>query len=1380
MADSTIDRLVLQIDSDAKSATSGIDALATSLGKLKSATSGGLGLGSIAKNMESLKSALSGMSNIGNTTTGLTKAIVSLSRLGQIKVSSTIGNQIKNIGSALSTLDIGDGASKIEGVVSALKPLETLGKSSLGTSVNALNKLPKALNKIDTRKLHGQISALTRTFKPLADEMQKIANGFNAFPSKIQKMISGNEKLTKSNDKTSKSYINLWAKMKMAYTSLKTGATFIAGAIEKSMDYTENVNLFNVAMGDYAEEARNYAEQIGDIMGIDPGEWMRNQGMFMTLATGFGVTSERANKMSKNMTQLGYDLSSFFNLPYEDAMAKLQSGLAGELEPLRRIGFDLSVARLEQEAYTLGITKKVSAMNQAEKAELRYHAIMTQVTSSHKDMARTLDAPANQMRVLKSQIAQAGRAIGNIFIPALQAVLPYCIAFFKVIKLVADAIAKLVGFKQFTADLSDVDSLASGASDYSDALGSAADNAKKLQKYTMGFDELNVIDPNSGSGSGSDSGVGGSGFDFELEEYDFLGKGTLSKVNEIVESIKENLPTVLTIVAGIGAAIAGWAVSKAITLASALSKMAGLSFSWSFALVGLTTFLQDLTTLKQYLEDFQKNGASFYNVSGMISTFAGLMGDALILLGNLKLGASLKIIEGIGQIVGAIHDMSKKGVNTKNLMSAINGLSNIGIAVGLLSKNKSILGASMALQGLTTVIREIADNWEAIKNGDWSGVDKVALVIGAIEMIGGVMIALGVFSSIKRKVTTTTVAKDMADVGTTMTSVNTGTATLSTKLVSLAKNLALGVVVIAEVAVAAGVFVGAIWGIGVLLEQVGEAWQPVIENGGSVALAMGIGTTLLAAIGTATAVLGSFAGILAGNIALGTAVLLEVGVATALFVAEILGIGLLLEQVGIAWQPVLDNGEAIATSIGVGTALLVAIGVVTAALGVATVATVGLLPLAIGLGTALLVELGVATALFLKEISAIGICLVDIDVAWQPVLNKGKAVETAISKGTELLIKIGVVSAALGVATVASVGLLPLAIALGSKMLEELSECFIDFCDNLIDVADKLKNDLHPALDKVNDILPDLGENMKDFTDFMEDFANETVRYTKSSAISGLSATINKIIGFFTSDPINALYKEVDKQRKQANDLNTSLILTNPVLKEAITNLGIYKRRIDELQRLGDEIDTSKLGGDWSADFERAGSNIAKFGKHMLDYYNNIKDIKQATMSSMVGYINNIVDFAIRIKDNVDVKKIDAFTEAIKRLSSAVKNLPTSKKLTIDVVYKTSGAVPKGYATGGFPQTGELFVAREAGPEMVGSIGRKTAVANNDQIVDGIAYGVSNANAESNALLREQNALLRELLAKDSGVYLDGKQITNSVEKYQSSRGRVLVTGGAF
>lgn len=99
-----------------------------------------------------------------------------------------------------------------------------------------------------------------------------------------------------------------------------------------------------------------------------------------------------------------------------------------------------------------------------------------------------------------------------------------------------------------------------------------------------------------------------------------------------------------------------------------------------------------------------------------------------------------------------------------------------------------------------------------------------------------------------------------------------------------------------------------------------------------------------------------------------------------------------------------------------------------------------------------------------------------------------------------------------------------------------------------------------------------------------------------------------------------------------------------------------------------------------------------------------------------------------------------------------------------------------GFASGGFPTTGEMFIARESGPEMVGTMGGRTAVANNDQIVSGVASGVASANAEQNALLRRQNELLTQLLNKKFSAEIVpsaalGKVNKRSAEMYARNSG---------
>ena len=101
-------------------------------------------------------------------------------------------------------------------------------------------------------------------------------------------------------------------------------------------------------------------------------------------------------------------------------------------------------------------------------------------------------------------------------------------------------------------------------------------------------------------------------------------------------------------------------------------------------------------------------------------------------------------------------------------------------------------------------------------------------------------------------------------------------------------------------------------------------------------------------------------------------------------------------------------------------------------------------------------------------------------------------------------------------------------------------------------------------------------------------------------------------------------------------------------------------------------------------------------------------------------------------------------------------------------------------ANGGFPDIGQMFIARESGPELVGTIGNRTAVANNGQIVEGIKSGVYEANTEQNALLAEQNDLLRAILAKEGHVYLDPRAAKKAVDRATREAGYSISSGGVM
>lgn len=418
---------------------------------------------------------------------------------------------------------------------------------------------------------------------------------------------------------------------------------YLGNAVNKSMEYTENLNLFTVAMGKYADEARKYAEEVSQIMGIDPAEWMKAQGTFNILATGFGVAADKAAIMSKNLTQLGYDISSFYNINVQDAMLKLQSGLAGELEPLRRLGYDLSQARLQQEAYALGIDKSVTAMTQAEKSMLRYHAIMSQVTQVQGDMARTLESPANQTRILKAQIQQLSRAIGNIFIPLLNKMLPYLIAMAQMAREAAESIALFFGFTLPEVDYS---SASASVGDIATDLDDANSSAKELKRTIMGFDEINRLNDTTSGASNAGAG-GGVGFDMDLLEYDFLG----DRLEKDLDRVKEELKEISTVAGIIGGIFAAWKIKSSLIpsikkVIDGLDKVSQIAAGIGLIVIGISLAYSsgksmgynDAKGIQQELKD---------SILALLGTIATGIGGGLV--GGALLGT---VGAGIGAVIG--------------------------------------------------------------------------------------------------------------------------------------------------------------------------------------------------------------------------------------------------------------------------------------------------------------------------------------------------------------------------------------------------------------------------------------------------------------------------------------------------------------------------------------------------------------------------------------------------------------------------------------------------------------------------------------------------------------------------------------------------------
>lgn len=1377
MADNVeIQGLEFQIVNDSTQAVTGLQNLINTLNRLKTATNGGAtGLSKTAQGIRELSNSLKGL-NSGDASqkiTRLTNALTALSQVGNVKISSSIANQLTAINTALAGLKWTDG-DKLTSLANGLRPLSELGKANMTTFINQLSKLPKVIEDLeaaDIDKFTQQMTALAAAMKPFADEMQKVSNGFSAFPSKIQRIIASTNRYNGTVNKAAsgtRAWSEALAGIKLStviYASNRIGA-IIAEYMYEASEWEGIMYRFGRAFGEEAEENYKWILKLNSELQINVQKFMQYASIYGTMLKGFGVAQKDAAAMAMNYTELTYDIWAGYNDIYktfEDAAIAVRSAIAGEVEPIRRAGFTIVDSQLKITAANYGIAYSTQSASEELKSYLRYLTLIDQARAQDLigTYAREMTTAEGLMRTLRQQLASLSQAFGSFLLPALVKVLPYVQAFVELIGEAIAALAQLFGIDLKPVDFSSgVNAGAAGAGAMADNLEDASGAAKKLKQYTAGFDELNVFDPNQGSG-GAGIGAGGGGSLEGMFDIDKLwDESIFNSINSQVDELKEKLKDVLATVTSIAAGILAWKVAKDFLTALKLLKelgSKGFAFKLDFQVLGLAMFLADLKEFERYLRDFLDNGPTFQNVAGMISSFAGMVGDALIMLGNLKVGGALKVIQGIGEIVIGISDIAANGLNVDNALTVVRGLTNVAIGIGVFTGNIKLAAWSVAIQGFTTIIREIATNWDAIKQGDWSGVDKVALIIGGLEILGGLVVALDMFSKLKgitnlgkatTAMNTLTTATDTID-----TTVSTG---LSPKLTSLAKNLGLVVGIVAEVSAAAIIVVGAIAIMGHELDEVGKAWQPVIENGATVATAIGLGAGILGAVGLAAYALGTGGKTIAVNIGLGTAILLELGVATGLFLVEIWAVGKGLNEIGQAWQPVLDNGEQIATAIGVGTGLLVAVGAATAALGAVTIGTAGLLPAAIAVGTAILAEMALAC---------------------------------------------------------------------------------IALVESLKNVANELNFNLAPALRDLNGTLPQLTEDMSDFVDFMTIFAGEISSYTDSMGGITWDSIVSGFQRLFAGNPIGDFSDDVHTIYTDTQSLNTELRLANPELQTAVTLLTQYAALMKQLGILTQENGTSNLSTGIFTNLKVCGEQLVTgFSTGMTNkmplIQANVQQMKTTLDTNFNTLVNGVVqkwetglttmqtdfttftantlanflsfqaqmntgmtDFTTvfpigwsnmwRGMTNIAIVQWNSvltvmekgMNNAVRAVNNVIREINRTSWITgISLGYISQVKVDRiqYMADGGFVDEGQLFIARESGAEMVGAMGRRTAVANNDQIVEGISAGVSVAN---DGVIAAIYALLNVVEEKDMSVVIDDNEIGHSYDRYKEKRGRQVSTG---
>ena len=322
----------------------------------------------------------------------------------------------------------------------------------------------------------------------------------------------------------------------------------LAEAVKQSIDYSENLNLLQVALKGSADAGMQFVSTLQEIYGLDPTNILSSVGYFYQMSDAVGTSTKAAETMSMGLTKAAADISSLFNVDIETVQSNLASGMQGMSRAVRKYGMDIRAVTLKQTAMSLGIQGSTATMNEATLQGLRYVTMMRQAQNAMNDFGNTIESPANQLKIFKEQISQLGRAIGNFFIPILQKVLPLLNGIAMAIRVILTFLGTLFGLDigSFNSSLTAGVGAANDEADALAGVGSAAASAKKeIDNLLAPFDELNILQQQAAKSGGSSGGGGISGVEMdpkllaEIEKLSASFTDVRMKANEVRDAILE-------------------------------------------------------------------------------------------------------------------------------------------------------------------------------------------------------------------------------------------------------------------------------------------------------------------------------------------------------------------------------------------------------------------------------------------------------------------------------------------------------------------------------------------------------------------------------------------------------------------------------------------------------------------------------------------------------------------------------------------------------------------------------------------------------------------------------------------------------------------------
>ena len=1400
MADVDITSLSVEISAESQGAELNIDKLTTAISNLR--TKGSVGkvctsLDKLSSSISALKQASAGISGLDKVTNFL-NGISSVNTTAGVKGVNSVVNAIKKIPNAVSALngvDFYSMSGSITQLTNALAPLSILdisGLKSLGSAFKAIGTVPDLTDKLKAADLDSFASScqkISTALAPLASQLETVGNAFAKLPPQLSKVVTQANRVTAANERQKKSYMSLSSRMNsfmrnMAkLVSLKAIADYLGNAVAKFNDFYEAANMFGVSMGDMTNEASGFIDKMEQLLGIDPSEAMNAMANIYSMTKSFGLAKEQAYTLSKSLTQLGYDLSSLKNIPISQAFTKIRSAMAGELEPMLQLGVDISQARLQQELLALGFNKQVSTLSQADKATLRYIAILKQTTDAQGDFARTLSSPANMIRVLKAQLSGLARDIGSLLYPALKSILPPLIAAVELIREFVQWVAKLMGVKVEFPDFSSASDAVGGVTDAMDNTTKATGKAAKAFKnYIMGFDELNVIQKDNGSSGSSGSGAGTAGNllgDIDLSGYDMF-KQYNEEFAKQIDNIKEKIRGMLPVIGAVTAALALWKLTTFIAdLVDAIKKIGilkgmvaggiliGIGFFLMFdgikkaiedklnainfaeILVGAITFVGGAALLGAKIAEFITTSFADSAVAKAITAAGGKMGGALV--GAVVAG----VIAGVAMFVTGVYDALTNGLNILNGLLIPAGSTMAGAAVGAIIGSlggpiTAGIGAIIGLivGGLTDAGIAIYQNWDKI----------TAALNKASADLKQWFVGVGVWWDEKWKDFKTNWDKAWNSLTDTLKA-------LKKKFLDYGKNLVQG-----------------------LIDGINNGIENAKKTVGGLAKAILDKFTTDTGIHSPSKVFKGYGGYIVEGLANGISAAKDFAVNAIQSVSDAvktIGSQLADENYGL-------RGGSISLSIDAsGKSMMETANALKRSVRTTNDSFGGWFK-----------KMKTDLSDFTEGIDAVTKAGKDISngfkssidaltAASKSILNTHDGFVSAVSDIRSFVKKSvaeieneyqynGFFGAA-GLAIQKAFEGVYLVFDKVSTAIKNVSDT-IDSVKNVITTFNNLKDKVGEVIDQV----PLLKQAYGSLKTFFSDL------FSKDSGI-----------GKFFSDSWDSILKSTKRFLNQLginfSDAWESLgikdglkKLTKFIFDAFDTNWGdILKSGINFLKQLGSNLGIGSGGGSSGS---TSGGSSGSSGGSGANWLGALVNGGMAVVKALSGDWIGAIFSALGAVGNVIKPSPGGGSSGGTSTGGSSSTggffstiIDTGKKVLGDIGNWIGGAVGNvvdffknifGFASGGFPDAGQLFIAREAGAEMVGSLGGHTAVANNDQIVEGIREGVEAAMERQNQLLRRQNELLQALLEKEGSAEINVSSFYQAVNRTNQRNGKTIIPVG--